>query len=177
MTGTIMVNLKNILEQHKLWLEDNTTGTRADLGGADLRGANLSGANLSGANLHFADLSGANLHFADLHFADLHFADLRGADLRGANLSGANLHFADLSGANLHFADLRSTIGNGKELKSLQCGTYNVSYTDKVIQIGCNRFTITEWFNFEDDVIKTMDLGVLRWWKKWKPILQAIINE
>ena len=37
--------LKTILEQHKLWLEDNG-GERANLRGAYLRGANLRGADL-----------------------------------------------------------------------------------------------------------------------------------
>ena len=71
--------LQEILKNHKLWLEDEETGIRANLIGADLSGANLSGANLSGA-----DLIGANLRRANLSGADL-----RGADLRGVNLSGA----------------------------------------------------------------------------------------
>ena len=75
--------LAEILEQHKLWL-NNEGGSKANLSGA-----NLSKANLSGANLGWADLSGANLGWADLS----------GADLSEANLSGANLGWADLSGA------------------------------------------------------------------------------
>jgi len=67
--------LKTILEQHKLWLEDNG-GERANLRGADLQGANLQGANLQGADLRWANLRGA----------DLRWANLRGADLRWANL-------------------------------------------------------------------------------------------
>ena len=52
--------LKTILADHKLWLQDDG-GECADLSGADLIGANLSGANLSDVNLSGADLSGANL--------------------------------------------------------------------------------------------------------------------
>jgi uncharacterized protein YjbI with pentapeptide repeats len=33
--------LKQILEQHKLWLDDPTKGNRADLREANLRGADL----------------------------------------------------------------------------------------------------------------------------------------
>ncbi len=68
--------LKVFLRKHKLWLENEEGGERADL-----RWANLSGANLSGA-----DLSEANLSGADLSEANLSRADLRGADLREANL-------------------------------------------------------------------------------------------
>ena len=38
--------LKLILENHQLWLNDNSQGKRADLTSADLRNANLIGADL-----------------------------------------------------------------------------------------------------------------------------------
>ena len=72
--------LKEILEQHKLWIETNgVQGTRADFHSANLCYANLTGANLTGA--------------------DLYCAEFRGANLRDAHLSGANLHHANLTGA------------------------------------------------------------------------------
>ena len=82
------IDLKTILEKHKMWLNDEDGGEMADLSGADLRGADLSGADLRGANLRGADLSGANLRWADLRGANLRGADLSGADLRWANLRG-----------------------------------------------------------------------------------------
>ena len=84
--------LKEILERHRKWLNDEDGGERADLREANLRGANLRGANLRGANLCEANLYGA---------------DLYGANLRGANLRGANLYGADLREANLREANLR----------------------------------------------------------------------
>ena len=53
--------LQVILGNHKEWLNDKTTGKKANLSGADLREADLSWANLSGANLR-----GANLDFSCL---------------------------------------------------------------------------------------------------------------
>ena len=88
--------LEVFLRKHKLWIEGDPKGERADLSGANLWRANLRGADLRGADLSGADLSGANLWRADLRGADL-----SGADLSGADLSGANLWRADLSGANL----------------------------------------------------------------------------
>lgn len=73
--------LKKILEQHKLWLDGDPDGKRANLYGANLRGANLCGADLCGANLREANLCGANLCGADLY----------GAYLYGANLYGAKI--------------------------------------------------------------------------------------
>ena len=86
--------LKEILERHRKWLNDEDGGERANLYGADLRGANLYGADLRGANLCGADLRGADLRGANLCGADLRGADLRGANLREAYLRGANLYGA-----------------------------------------------------------------------------------
>jgi len=49
--------LQEVLRLHKLWLNDDINGVKADLSGADLYGADLSGANLSGANLSGAKIS------------------------------------------------------------------------------------------------------------------------
>ena len=80
--------LEEILEQHRKWRQDPTTGKRADLRDADLRDANLRGANLRGAKLRGVDLWGVDLWGADLQGAKLRDADLRGVDLRGVDLQG-----------------------------------------------------------------------------------------
>ena len=86
--------LKEILERHRKWLNDEDGGERANLRGANLRGVNLRGADLREANLRGADLREANLREANLRGADLRGVNLRGADLRGANLRGADLRGA-----------------------------------------------------------------------------------
>ena len=96
--------LKEILERHRKWLNDEDGGERANLCGAYLCGAYLCGADLCGAYLCGADLRGANLCGANLYGADLRGANLRGADLREADLRGANLRGADLRGADLRGA-------------------------------------------------------------------------
>jgi hypothetical protein len=70
--------LNIILEDHKLWLENNyQKGKRADLRWASLQNANLRG----------AYLRGADLRKADLRWASLQNANLTRAYLRGATLS------------------------------------------------------------------------------------------
>ena len=128
------MDLKQILELHKKWLNDEDGGKRA---------------NLRGANLHSADLRGANLCGADLS----------GADLWGANLSGADLRGADLRGA-----DLWDVIGNKKEIFTFQTNKYTVVICQDRIQIGCKNFSQSEWFNFSDDEITKMDIEALDWW-------------
>lgn len=63
--------LKEILDNHEMWLAGKEGGKRADLRDADLRGADLRGVDLSGADLRDADLSGADLRSADLDFSCL----------------------------------------------------------------------------------------------------------
>ena len=102
--------------------------------------------------------------------ANLRNANLIGANLRNANLSGAELSDADLRGANLIGA-----VGNKKELRTMQIETYSISFTKDVLQIGCKRFTIQEWKNFNDEEISNMDNQALSFWNKWKDfIFQAI---
>jgi len=108
--------------------------------------------------------------------ADLRFADLRSANLRYADLSSANLRYANLSYANLRYANLRYAIGEMRSLRSFQIEKYMVSYTDSILNIGCQSHTIEEWENFDDDRIKSMDSGALEWWTKWKPIIFQIIE-
>ena len=60
------MNVKQILELHKKWLDNEAGGNRADLRSADLSGADLRSAYLSDADLRCADLSGADLSGAHL---------------------------------------------------------------------------------------------------------------
>ena len=55
------MDLKQILELHKKWLNNEDGGKRANLHRANLRGANLSRVDLSDAYLSDANLSGADL--------------------------------------------------------------------------------------------------------------------
>ena len=191
--------LKKILELHVKWLEGKTDGERANLAEANLAGAYLEGtylegaylagaylarANLAGANLTRANLAGAYLAGANLAEANLARANLTGAYLEGAylvranlveaNLAEANLARAYLTRANLAGANLAEASGNNKEIKTIQADLWIINYTESVIQIGCKNYTIEEWFDFSDEIIKKMDAKALEFWKKWKPILELI---
>ena len=100
------------------------------------------------------------------------YANLRDANLRDANLRGADLRDADLCGAAIWGAS-----GNLKHLKSIFLDTYQITYTSEVLQIGCQRHPIAEWWGFDDDKIRDMDgERALQWWIKYKPLLQQIIS-
>jgi uncharacterized protein YjbI with pentapeptide repeats len=132
--------LNEHLRLHKLWLEGNSEGRRANLSGADLGRAYLSRAYLSGANLSGAYLSGANLSRADLS---------------GAYLSGADLGGADLGGADLGGADFKDTILEGKVILSFVFEKHTAYFygSDK-LKIGCEELPITEWLNRFEEIGK-----------------------
>ena len=110
--------LRDVLREHKRWLNDEDGAKRADLRDADLRYANLSDADLRAAYLYGVDLRGA----------DLYGANLRGADLRDVDLRNVNLHGVDLSGADLNGADL-----DYSELP-LWCGSLAANFDDRQLK-------------------------------------------
>ena len=183
--------LNEILKFHKMWLNSEQGGKRADL-----RRSVLTGANLRDADLRDALLIGANLRRSVLTGADLRDAFLTGANLTGADLTGADLRYADLTdanltGADLRYADLRRSvlrrsvltgaylrdcIGNNKEIKSLQIGTYLISYTKDILTIGCQSHTLDKWKAFTDHEISEMDEYALEWWKLNKDIVIELVE-
>jgi hypothetical protein len=94
------VELKEILRLHKLWLNGDSKGIRADLSESDLRGSDLSESDLRGSDLSESDLRGS----------DLRGSNLSGSNLRNSNLSGSNLSGSNLSGSNLSNSNLRKVI-------------------------------------------------------------------
>ena len=134
----------------------------------------------TGANLYGADLYGADLRGADLRYANLRDADLRGADLCGADLCGANLPAADLCGADLRGANLRGANLDGEKLVKTPLQLNNLKWfvliSDKYLRIGCQRFTIEEWRNFDDAAIVKMDFAALKFWRKWKAPIIALCD-
>ena len=126
--------------------------------------------------LEIESLCNANLSNAGLHYANLRAADLSEANLSGADLSYANLRAADLRGANLRAADLRWCIGNMREIKSTQFDTYDVTWTKDALAIGYQQHLIKEWWQFDDATITKMDGDMMLWWKKWKLVLQQIVE-
>lgn len=126
------MNLKKILEQHKIWVTSfGEKGVKADL-----RGANLCGANLCGVNLCDADLRGANLRGANLCNADLCDVNLRGADLRGADLRDAIL------------PESTFIILGEKYFISIVNGDH--------VHAGCQDYSINEWRKFSKQNIAEM---------------------
>jgi len=154
--------LDRVLKLHQLWLDGDAKGERANLSYSNLRGSNLSGSNLRDSNLRGSDLS---------------YSDLRGSNLSYSDLRGSNLSHSDLRGSNLSEATYAHCRGNNTTIKTIHCDTYDIAYTDAVMQIGCERYKIADWWKFTDAQIRAMDgRTALDWWKVWSPILRKIIK-
>ena len=108
-----------------------------------------------------ANLVGANLWRADLGGADLWRADLGGAHLAGADLGGA---------------DLEGATGNMREVVSMHVDTWPICIdtVNGVMQIGCERHAVADWFSFDDDRIAAMDRLALDWWRTWRPVIKGV---
>ena len=141
------VSLKQLIESHLKWLDDEETGKQLILEGADLRYANLIGVNLIGANLRRTDLKNADLENSDLYNANLENADLENVELENEDLRYAKLRYADL-----RYADLRYT--NLENAKFYLTNLYKVKRDDLfgVSHIG-SRDDTTHYFIEDNRVI------------------------
>ena len=54
---------------------------------------------------------------------------------------------------------------------------WQVQISGTIMQIGCKRFTIEQWFAFSDEEIAKMEERALEWWKKWKSIIVEITKK
>ena len=95
---------------------------------------------------------------------------LQAALKNGANLYGANLYGANLEGADLEGEKLTKTPLQINNLK------WPVLISDKYLRIGCQRFTIEEWKNFDDAAIVKMDFAALKFWRNWKAPIIALCD-
>ena len=109
-------DIVKILVNHEKWLDDITSGEKANLQGVDLheitslkvilKMANLGEVDLHGANLYYPNMQEADLYKANLQKAKIHDGNLQRVNLKEANLQEAELWDTDLWGANLQHANL-----------------------------------------------------------------------
>ena len=181
-----------IINQHKLWLNDDKCGKRADfsesnlinvnLSDMDLRYIDFSGSDLSGCDFSNSDLRGCNLISCDLSYGNFNGCDLRYTDLRGSDLSNCKLTNCDFRGSDLYNSNLKDSdisdsdirflsSANGIELACINAGIYQVVLAKYKIAIGDKIFTIEEWRSFNDDYMSKNYEISLEWLSEWKFIV------
>ena len=55
--------------------------------------------------------------------------------------------------------------------------TWAVTISDKQMVIGCQHHDIAAWLAFSDREIIAMDRGALKFWRTYKPVIEAICKE
>jgi uncharacterized protein YjbI with pentapeptide repeats len=149
---------------------------------ADLQSIRFQHVKMRGVNLHRANLLGGVFLYVDMAGACCRYANMQGVklqdvDLEGADLTGADLRAAHMNRVNINKAWLSGVIGNGKEIKSIHLGGFPISYTAEILQIDKWRHPITDWWRFDDEQISGFyNEKFTNWWRKWKPLLQQIIE-
>lgn len=127
--------LQEILEKHRMWVNNEPGGVQANIYDEDLSGTDLSKMCLKWVRFVKVDLSGANLTDSDLSFALVVESNLQGAILNGANLECAtfidsNLSEANLIRAELVFTDFTCAKLNGADIKNANMRGAHLSYVD-----------------------------------------------
>jgi len=81
---------------------------------------------------------------------------------------------ADLSGA-----ELWACAGNRKQIRSLFISdVYSITYTSEHLQIGCKRYSIKDWWEFDDKKILEMDgKRALKFWRENKEFIKMAIEK
>jgi uncharacterized protein YjbI with pentapeptide repeats len=98
---------EQIMREHKRWLQDKSTGKRADF-----RDIDLSEKDLSGIDLSYADLQGSNLEEAYFVHTDLDNSVFEDTNLKNADFDHArraywsNFRNADMTGASVENVNL-----------------------------------------------------------------------
>ena len=101
-----------------------------------------------------------------------------------ARVSGSAMVYGDarVSGSACVYGDARVS-GDAWVEKRGDCiniadARYNITILTEHMQIGCQFHQKQEWWGYSDREIIALDgKDGLKWWKKWKTILQAICSE
>lgn len=109
------------------------------------------------------------------------FGNVRVGDVGGfveceANLSHDSNAWVSVNAQVLGNALVYDNAHSTKAVLNINYEKYNITATDNHLKIGCEQHTFDEWANFDDDTISNMDDVALMWWKKWKPIIFAILE-
>lgn len=114
--------------------------TRFDNSG--MPGHDFSNTSLRNASFYNCALNESNFTNADLTGADFTRANCTKCDFTEANLERTNFTLANLTDVILKDVRIEYTVGNGKEIKSVQLGGRYMTYTNKYMWVDCFKFPI-----------------------------------
>lgn len=133
----------------------------ANLGAARFQACDLQGHDFSGCDLRDANFNGANLTDANFTGAQLKQASFIAANCANANFTDSNIVKTNFTKANLDNANLKNvkidaTIGNSKEIKSLQTGGRYLTWTSDYVWADCIKGPIAPFLKFKSTDLKPL---------------------
>ena len=147
--------LKEKLELHRKWLNDEEGGVKLDL-----RNTNLTNIDLRCTDLRYADLSYADLSCANLKYVNLIHADLKGVDLEGTDLSYADLRYSYLGYADLSYADLRCADLRYADLNNSDLTNSDLRYANLInANLSKTKFYLTNLYKTKGDFVGVENIG------------------
>lgn len=167
----------NVVRLHNMWLKREKGGIRADFSYQNLAHLDFSERDLSGACFWSTNLNSINAFRTNFSGAHLMGAELEQANLAYANLSHANLTGASLKHTNLFRVKMMGTMGNGKEIKTIQIGGFPCAYTNKTIQFACQRHDIDVWVNITEAALEGMDPNAKTYYAHYYDLIKELVTE
>jgi hypothetical protein len=122
-----------------------------------------SGLQLAANNFCEQDLRSSKFRFARLAFAKFRYASLNNSDFTGSNLQYADFTGATLKDCKLQDAIINYAIGNMREIRSMQLESWQITFTEHVLAIGCRQYSWEEWNQFSDGELELMDEYAPSW--------------
>ena len=155
-----MDNIRHIISDRRLKLEDLTEGDNLSLDftrieDADMQGLSVDGLSIRYASLWSVNLSNANLKGANFFFSRVNGSDFHGINLEGANLQNVRLHDVNLQNANLSGANLLMTSFSGSILDGCRVQFHKFTELKNIISLRLGN--LPEYLNAE--VLKRGPLG------------------
>lgn len=134
---------------------------------------NLSGRDFSYCDFSHMSLRGVNFSSCNLKATNFKESKLSGTNFCDANMTLANLSYCNLSrtkffATNLRGVYMEDTIGDSKFINSIQVDKWMIAYTSEEIQIGCEKYPITEWKEWRKNKywVAELDGDALHWAEK-----------
>ena len=161
------VPLKEILEKHNKWINNEPDGKCANLSYCELKYVDLSGVNLKGANLQCVRLYHINFSNANLSAANLSTAFIRNCSFESANLSLANFDYAKIQytnfkGANISLAKLKNTLFNKTILRNANLEysyCFSTDFAECILENANLDHTTCFGANFRDANFKNISIN------------------
>ena len=162
-----------LVENHLLWINDklNNQNKRLVLSGefnnlqindAMIAGAILKDCAFINCTFDYCFMQGVTFENSTLLDCSMIGATLNEANFINATVQNCNVENINLNDAKLEMSSWPDTyfhkvIGDNKYIKNYTAAGYTITYTDKYMYADCQRKTLDEWDNIDDETLLSVD--------------------